>query len=42
MEKKELDVRLEPGTPDQTKQTMFQEGNFEPGKTQGDFIVIFR
>lgn len=42
VEKKELNVRLEPGTPDKTRQTMYQEGNFEAGKTQGDFIVIFR
>lgn len=42
VENKVLQVRVEPGTADQTKQTCYQEGNFEPGKTQGDFVIIFR
>jgi len=41
-EQKTLNVHVEPGTPDQYQQTCYQEGNWEPGMTQGDFVIIFR
>ena len=41
-EQKVLDVHVEPGTMDEMQQTIYQEGNWEPGVTQGDFIIIFK
>ncbi|CAL6018393.1 Chaperone_protein DnaJ subfamily A [Hexamita inflata] len=42
IERKVLKVRVEPGTSDDFQQTLYQEGNWEPGMSQGDYIIIFK
>lgn len=42
MEQKEITVHVEPGTMDEYQQVVHSEGNWEPGKLQGDFVVVWR